>query len=66
MKLYILVTGCAFALLFLAHVARVASEGWHVAASPVFIITTVGSLAICVWAVYLYRQSLSRAAEPRQ
>jgi hypothetical protein len=65
MKLYILVTGSAFALMFSAHVARVAVEGWYVAASPVFIITTVGSLAVCVWAVYLYRQSLSYPVQPR-
>lgn len=66
MKLYILVTGLAFALLFLAHVARVALEGWDVAASPVFIITTLGSLAMCMWAIYLYRQQPSRSVQPRQ
>jgi dolichyl-phosphate-mannose--protein O-mannosyl transferase len=56
MKLFIVVTGIAFGLLFLAHVARVLLEGWHVAMSVVFIVTSLGSLAICVWAFWLYRQ----------
>jgi hypothetical protein len=55
MKLYLIVTGVAFALLFLAHVARVALEGWHVATGAVFVATTVFSLLTCVWAFRLYR-----------
>lgn len=62
MKLYVVVTGSAFALLFIAHVARIAVEGWQVARSPVFIITTIISLGICLWAVHLYRQRPSRSA----
>jgi uncharacterized membrane protein len=56
MKLYLVVTGVAFALLFLAHIARVALEGWHVATGAVFVATTLGSLLICVWAFRLYRE----------
>ena len=55
MKTYLVVTGVAFALLFLAHVARVAVEGWQVAASATFIVTTLGALAIAAWAFHLYR-----------
>jgi len=64
MKLYILIAGVVFGLLFLAHVARVVLEGWHVAASPVFVITTLASLAMCVWAIFRYRQQEART-EPR-
>lgn len=66
MKLYILITGFSFALLALAHVARVALEGWHVAASPVFVITTLASLAMCIWAIYLYRRQGSGSKQPGQ
>ena len=59
MKLYILITGIVFALLFLAHVARLVLEGWQVA-SPVFVITTLASLAMCIWAISRYRQLQSR------
>ena len=62
MKLYILITGIVFALLFLAHVARLVLEGWQVA-SPVFVITTLASLAMCVWAISRYRQQQSRLPE---
>jgi hypothetical protein len=55
MKLYLIVTGIAFALLFLAHIARVALEGWHVATGAVFVVTTLGALVICVWAFRLYK-----------
>ena len=44
----------------------VALEGWHVAASPVFIITTLASLAMCIWAIYLYRRQRSGSMQPRQ
>lgn len=56
MKTYIVVTGLAFALLALAHVARIFLEGWQVASSPVFVLTTLGSVAISAWAIFLYRQ----------
>lgn len=66
MRLYILVTGSAFALLFVAHVARIALEGWRVAANPLFIIATLGSIAICTWAIHLYRNRRFGPVEPHQ
>jgi FtsH-binding integral membrane protein len=62
MKLYILIMGLVFALLFLAHVARVVLEGWQVA-SPVFVITTLASLAMCLWAISRYRQQQPKPPE---
>ena len=64
MKSYIIVTGLAFAFLALAHVARIFLEGWHVASSPVFVFTTLGSVAICIWALYLYKRLPSHALRP--
>ena len=54
MKLYVAVTGFAFVLLFLAHVARVVMEGWHVATGGMFVVTSLLSLAISIWAAVLY------------
>ena len=56
MKSYVIVTGLAFAFLALAHVARIFLEGWHVATSPMFVATTLGSVAMCIWAAYVYRR----------
>ncbi len=56
MKSYVIVTGLAFALLAPAHVARIFLEGWHVATSPMFIITTLASVAISIWAACVYRR----------
>lgn len=61
MKAYVLVTGAACALLFAAHVARIASEGWHIATELTFVSSSVASLSICLWAGFLYRR-LSRSS----
>lgn len=61
MKAYLVVTGVAFMLLVAAHVARIVVEGWHVAGSPAFIISTFVAVAMCVWAACLYRRLSSRA-----
>ena len=50
-------TGVAFGLLALAHVLRVVQEGWGVAADPVFILTSLGSAGISVWAWRLLRHT---------
>ena len=57
MRAYVMTTGVAFGLLALAHVLRVAQEGWGVAADPVFILTSLGSAGISVWAWRLVRHT---------
>jgi hypothetical protein len=57
MKAYVMTTGAVFGLLALAHVWRVILEGWAVAADPFFILTTLGSAAICVWAWRVLRNA---------
>jgi len=54
MKAYILVTGISFALLFFAHVARIIFEGWQNTVSSMFIVTSLVSLLITIWAVFLF------------
>ncbi|MGH9382623.1 MAG: hypothetical protein ACRD2Z_18755 [Thermoanaerobaculia bacterium] len=56
MRRYVITTGAAFGLLALAHVLRIILEGWHVAKSPIFGLTTLGSVALCIWALYLLKK----------
>ena len=54
MKAYLITTGTLFALLALAHVWRVILER-HLARDPWFILTTLISVSMCVWAWRLFR-----------
>ncbi len=58
MRAYVVTTGAAFGLILLAHVLRIAAEGWLVATQPVFALTSLASLGICVWAIALLRPQL--------
>jgi hypothetical protein len=55
-KAFIVTAAIAFALLALAHVARLVAEGPHLLKEPVFLLTSVGSVCICVWAIILLRR----------
>ena len=50
MKAYVMTTGSIFALVVAAHVWRAVEEGPHLAADPVFILTTAIAAALGVWA----------------
>lgn len=54
MKSYVLTTGILFFALFGAHVARVIQER-HLARDPWFVVTSLLSLVLVVWAWRLYR-----------
>jgi hypothetical protein len=53
MRCYVIATGLVFALIFVAHAARVFAEGTWVLHQPVFIVTTLLSLGVAVWAAWL-------------
>ncbi len=55
MKAYIIVTGIIFALLVVMHVWRLVAEGPRLVTDPVFIVFTVLSAALTVWAWRLIR-----------
>jgi len=57
MKAYVITTGAVFGLLALAHVARVIQEGWGVGADPFFILTTLMSAGLCLWAWRVFRHT---------
>jgi hypothetical protein len=57
MKAYVMTTGSIFGLVVAAHVWRAVAEGPHLAADPVFILTTAIAAALGVWAWRLLRLS---------
>lgn len=57
MKAYLVTTAIIFGLITVAHVWRAVVEGSHVATDPVFILLTVLSAALCIWACRLLRLS---------
>jgi hypothetical protein len=56
MKAYVITTGVIFALITLSHILRIVSEGLHLAAEPVFILLTVLSAALSIWAFLVLRR----------
>jgi tetrahydromethanopterin S-methyltransferase subunit E len=56
MKAYVLITGVVFGLLVLMHVWRAVVEGPHIATEPPFIVLTLLSGALCLWAMRLLRR----------
>ena len=58
MKVYLVVTGIVFLLIAASHLARVVAEGTHLFAEPVFVLTTILSVGIFVWATALLRNEL--------
>jgi hypothetical protein len=52
MKAYVMTTGVVFGLITLAHIWRVTEET-HLAKEPWFILLTVATAALCLWAVRL-------------
>jgi hypothetical protein len=53
MRCYVIATGIAFALIFVAHVARLFAEGIWLLREPMFILTSILSLGLAIWAVVL-------------
>ena len=50
MKLYVLTSGALFGLITLAHVWRVFEEGPELARNPWFVLVTLLSTGLCLWA----------------
>lgn len=55
MKAYIATTGALFLLLTIAHIARIFQET-HLARDPWFLLTTVISIAMAIWALRVFRR----------
>ena len=59
MRSYVGITGVMFALVVIAHLWRAAEEGAQLVRTPLFIVTTLLSLAMALWAVRLWRTARS-------
>jgi hypothetical protein len=59
-KAYVVVTGAVFGLLTLAHLLRIMEEGSHLATDIGWVLITVASAGLCIWAFrLLWRSSRS-------
>ncbi len=56
MKAYVMTTGAVFGLLTLAHLLRIIVER-HLATDPLYILITIGTGALCLWAWRVLRLS---------
>ena len=57
MKAYVMTTGVLFGLLTVAHLWRVLEEGPHLATDPWYVLITLVTAALCLWAWRLLRRS---------
>ena len=57
MKAYIITTGAIFALITIAHIVRLVLESTRVLTEPIFVLFTILSAALVIWAVALLRRS---------
>ena len=57
MKAYLVTTGIIFALIGVAHILRVFAEGPRLAKDPLFILLTLLTFALSIWAWRLLRNS---------
>jgi hypothetical protein len=56
MKAYVIASGGIFTLLTLAHIVRIFIEGHHFLTEPVFILFTLISAALSIWAWLVLRR----------
>jgi hypothetical protein len=53
MKAYLITTGVIFGLITLAHIWRIIAESPQLGKDPWFILLTIITAALCLWAVHL-------------
>ena len=56
MKAYVITTGAIFGLLTIAHILRVVLENRHLATDPGYILITLASAGLCIWAWRVLRR----------
>jgi hypothetical protein len=55
MKAYLITTGTVFGLITLAHLLRIIAEGRHLMTDPWFVLLTLVTGTLCLWACRLLR-----------
>jgi hypothetical protein len=56
MKAYVITSGVIFALVFLAHLARMIAEGGHLARDPGFFFLTLLAAGLSFWSILVLRR----------
>ena len=59
MRLYVMVTGIIFALVVIAHVARMITEDASLATDPIYLLITACAAGLSVWSWLVLRRSRS-------
>jgi hypothetical protein len=57
MKAYVITSGGIFGVLTIAHLLRIALENRQLATDPAYILITLASAALAVWAGFVLRRS---------
>ena len=57
MRLYVIVTGIIFALVVIAHAARMISEDAKLASDPIYLVVTACAAGLCIWSWLVLRRS---------
>ena len=55
MRTYVAITGVIFGLITVAHIWRFVAEGSRLVTQPFFVLLTVASTALALWALRLLR-----------
>lgn len=55
MRTYVLISGVIFGLVTLAHLLRIYAEGVHLARDPWYVLLTIATAALSIWALRLLR-----------
>lgn len=55
MRAYVVTTGALFGLIALAHILRIVSESGALASDPWFVLLTILSASLCIWAWRVFR-----------
>ena len=53
MRCFVIVAGIVFAIIFVLHIARIFAEGTWLLHEPMFILTSLLSLGVAIWAAVL-------------
>jgi hypothetical protein len=56
-RAYVIITGALFGLLTIAHVVRIFAENGRLATEPFFVLITLLTAGLCLWALRLVLQS---------
>jgi hypothetical protein len=64
MRAYVITTGVLFGLLTLAHLLRIVVESRELATDPWYVLITLSTGALCLWAVRLVRTAEGGIDDP--